>query len=429
MKSRLFDAMGNALALMKNSNLAEATALLRKTLSGGDAVAALAERGRRRATQFPSSHQAEPARSATAPTTDGDAADGRDPDFAFAPSPRAPLGEVLRALRAGRANLPRTPFAPDERPSYPPDDNFTSRSYRGPAGSLNYRLYVPADHATRQLALVLMLHGCTQNPEDFALGTQMNWLADEFGLIVAYPHQPRAANSSGCWNWFDKRHQHRGAGEPAKLAGLAQTLAGEFGIGRDRTFAAGLSAGGAMAEVLAATYPDVFEAVGIHSGLPYKAAKDVPSAFAAMKGAAGEPALRVVGATECRKIVFHGGADATVNPVNATRILEHAGAAGLKRIDLEFGDPGPARRSNGARELRRPADRRTLVRRGRRTRLVRRRQPRHVHRKRRTRRLPDHGAVLPEAVTGALSFPRMRESRTPGNLADFPAVQLRRGAG
>ena len=337
MKSRLFDAMGNALALIKNSNLAEATALIRKTLSDGDAVAALAERGRRRAPQFPSVHQAEPTRSATASTTydAGDHTEKLTPGFAFAPSPRAPLGAVLRALRAGRANLPKTPFAPDEGPAYPRDDRFTSRNYSGPAGSLNYRLYVPADHATRELALVLMLHGCTQNPEDFALGTRMNALADEFGLIVAYPHQPRSANPSGCWNWFDKRHQHRGAGEPAKLAGLAQTLTVEFGIGKERTFAAGLSAGGAMAEVLAATYPDVFDAVGIHSGLPYKAAKDVPSAFAAMNGAAGEPALRVVGETQCRKIIFHGGADATVNPVNANRILEHARGDGLKRIDLE----------------------------------------------------------------------------------------------
>ena len=328
MKSRLLDAMGNALALIKKSNFAEATALLRKTLSGGDAVAALAERSRRRAPDFPSVDQAEPTRSATASTT---------PDFAFAPSPRAPLGEVLRALRAGRANLPKAPFAPDETPAGPPDEKFSSRSYRGPAGSLNYRLYVPADHATRELALVLMLHGCTQNPEDFALGTQMNALADEFGLVVAYPHQPRAANASGCWNWFDKRHQHRGSGEPAKLAGLAQSLASEFAIPRERTFVAGLSAGGAMAEVLAATYPDLFDAVGIHSGLPYKAAKDVPSAFAAMKGAAAEPALRVVGGTECRKIVFHGGADATVDPINAMRILEQArsGRTHLQQVDLE----------------------------------------------------------------------------------------------
>jgi poly(hydroxyalkanoate) depolymerase family esterase len=342
MKNRFLDAIGDALTLVRNSNLVEATALLRRTLPGSDAVAALAERGRRRAPDSPSVDQAELTRSATASTTGtGDArrrSESFAPDFAFAPAPRAPLGEILRALRAGRANLPKAPFAPDERPAYPPDDKFTTRSYRGPAGSLNYRLYVPSDHATRELALVLMLHGCTQNPEDFALGTQMNALADEFGLVVAYPHQPRAANPSGCWNWFDKRHQHRGSGEPARLAGLVQSLASEFAIPRERTFVAGLSAGGAMAEVLAATYPDLFDAVGIHSGLPYKAAKDVPSAFAAMKGAAAEPALRVVGGTECRKIVFHGGADATVDPVNAMRILDQArsGQTNLKQVDLEW---------------------------------------------------------------------------------------------
>ena len=307
MKSRLIDAMGNAMALVRNSNLVEATALLRKTLSGGDPLA----------------RAGQPASPLPLP-----------PDFRFAPAPRG-LGDVLQALRAGRATLPGTPFAPDETPAYPPDDKFIARSYCGPAGSLNYRLYVPADHAGRELALVLMLHGCTQNPEDFALGTQMNGLADEFGLIVAYPHQPRAANASGCWNWFDKRHQHRGSGEPAMLAGLAQSLASEFGIGRERTFAAGLSAGGAMAEVLAATYPDLFEAVGIHSGLPYKAAKDVPSAFAAMKGTVAEPALRVVTETECRKIVFHGDADTTVNSINAMRILQRASGGKLKQIDLE----------------------------------------------------------------------------------------------
>jgi poly(hydroxyalkanoate) depolymerase family esterase len=185
---------------------------------------------------------------------------------------------------------------------------------------------------------VLMLHGCTQNPEDFALGTQMNSLADEFGLIVAYPHQPRRANASGCWNWFDRRHQNRGSGEPAKLAGLAQALAKEFGVGRERIFAAGLSAGGAMAEVLAATYPDVFAAIGVHSGLPYRSAVDVPSAFAAMKGAApAEPAPLAASDRFCRKIIIHGLADGTVDPVNGERILDQAGRGeGLKRSDLDW---------------------------------------------------------------------------------------------
>jgi poly(hydroxyalkanoate) depolymerase family esterase len=218
-------------------------------------------------------------------------------------------------------------------------ERFLTRSYRGPAGSLNYRLYVPADHEQRELALVLMLHGCLQDPEDFACGTRMNGLAEEFGLIVAYPHQPRRANPNGCWNWFDRRHQNRGSGEPAKLAGLAQALAKEFDVRRERVFAAGLSAGGAMAEVLAATYPDVFDAVGIHSGLPYKSAGDVPSAFAAMKGtAAFDPAPLAASGRHPRKIIFHGLADGTVAPVNSERILSEVERSdiSLTRSDLDW---------------------------------------------------------------------------------------------
>ena len=191
----------------------------------------------------------------------------------------------------------------------------------------------------RELALVIMLHGCTQNPEDFALGTRMNALAEEFGLIVAYPHQPRLANPNGCWNWFDRRHQNRGSGEPAKLAGLAQALAKEFDVRRERVFAAGLSAGGAMAEILAETYPDVFDAVGIHSGLPYKSAADVPSAFAAMKGtAAFDPPPLAASDRPARKIIVHGLADGTVNAINGERILDEVerGEHALARSDLDW---------------------------------------------------------------------------------------------
>jgi len=319
MKPRFLDAMGEALNLVRKSNLAEATALLRKALSGEEAWG-----GR----------------------SDPEARPQLPPGSTLAPPAQRPLGEVLRALRARRPMLPDAadaPAAPAARPAHDFGERFASRIYRGPAGSLNYRLYVPADHGQRDLALLLMLHGCTQNPEDFALGTQMNDLADEFGLIVAYPHQPRRANAAGCWNWFDRRHQKRGSGEPAKLAGLAQTLAREFGVKKERVFAAGLSAGGAMAEVLAATYPDVFAAVGVHSGLPYKSAVDVPSAFAAMKGSAAvDSAPEAANDSGCRKIVFHGGADATVHPANGERILEQAecGPNPLERSDLDWQTEG-----------------------------------------------------------------------------------------
>jgi poly(hydroxyalkanoate) depolymerase family esterase len=311
MKLRVLDVMNDALGLVRKSDLGGATALIRKALSG----------------------EAAP---------EGEARDPKPqpypPSAKVLPlPPRRRLSETLRALRA----RPPVPPAPVTPPDAEPElgERFLKRAYRGAAGSLDYRLYLPANHEQRDLALVLMLHGCGQNPEDFALGTQMNDLADEFGLIVAYPHQPRRANPSGCWNWFDRRHQNRGSGEPAKLTGLAQVLAKEFDVRRDRIFAAGLSAGGAMAEILAATYPDVFEAVGIHSGLPYKSAADVPSAFAAMKGnAAADPAALSASDRRCRKIIFHGLADSTVDPVNSERILDEVERGGppLARTDLDW---------------------------------------------------------------------------------------------
>ena len=313
MKLRVLDVMGDVLGLVKKSDLGGATALIRRALSGETA-------------------------------TEGEVGDAKAPSprpsAKVIPLPsRRPLGETLRALRLRPIMPPGLPDAPEPEPAPELGERFLRRTYSGPAGSLNYRLYVPADHQQRELALVLMLHGCLQNPEDFALGTRMNDLAEEFGLIVAYPHQTRRANPSGCWNWFDRRHQNRGSGEPAKLAGLAQALAKEFDVRREHIFAAGLSAGGAMAEILAATYPDVFDAVGIHSGLPYKSAGDVPSAFAAMKGtAAFDPAPLAASDRHCRKIIFHGLADGTVNPVNGERILNEAehGETCLTRSDLDW---------------------------------------------------------------------------------------------
>ena len=221
MKHRVLDAMSEALDLVRKSDLAKATAVIREALSG-------------RRSEDRCGRPRSPA-----------AGSGRS-----APSARRSLGEMLRALRAKPPSCRLLASMPQAEPRANSARDFCCARIVDPAGPLSYRLYVPADHERRELALVLMLHGCTQDPEDFALGTQMNALADEFGLIVAYPHQPRRANASGCWNWFDRRHQKRGSGEPAKLAGLAQALAKEFGVGAERIFAAGLSAGGAMAEVL-----------------------------------------------------------------------------------------------------------------------------------------------------------------------------------
>jgi poly(hydroxyalkanoate) depolymerase family esterase len=312
MKYRVLDVMNEALGLVKKSDLGGATALIRRALSGETAPAS---------------------------ETDGSKTPPRPSARVIPLAPRRPLGETLRALRARPMISPGAPEAPEPTPAPDLGERFLKRSYHGPAGSLDYRLYLPADAERRELALVIMLHGCAQNPEDFALGTRMNALAEEFGLIVAYPRQTLLANPSGCWNWFDRRHQNRGSGEPAKLAGLAQALAKEFDVRRERVFAAGLSAGGAMAEVLAATYPDVFEAVGIHSGLPYKSAGDVPSAFAAMKGtAASDPAPHADSSRHVRKIIFHGLADSTVNAINGEHIFDEVEReeTSLARSDLDW---------------------------------------------------------------------------------------------
>ncbi|WP_377847901.1 alpha/beta hydrolase family esterase [Bosea sp. UC22_33] len=260
---------------------------------------------------------------------DGGARSGDNPE---APPARG-LRAILQKLRQEQASFVHAPGHGDTVTDDARDgENVRAHRFQSAAGSVAYKLYVPSDHAGRELALVMMLHGCTQNPDDFARGTRMNALADEFGLIVAYPSQPKSANAQGCWNWFDPRHQQRGAGEPAVLAGLAQELASEFKIDRKRVFVAGLSAGGAMADVLASAYPDVFSAAGIHSGLPHGAARDVMSAFAAMKGNAKVTAQ---GRSPVRKIIFHGTADATVHPSNGRAVFDLAGSAQGKPAEFQ----------------------------------------------------------------------------------------------
>ena len=193
-----------------------------------------------------------------------------------------------------------------------------------------YKLYVPPQHAGRALPLVVMLHGCTQDPDDFAAGTDMNTRAREQGFFVLYPAQSQDGNAQRCWNWFGRAHQQRGSGEPALLADMTQSVIKAYGIDAHRVYIAGLSAGGAMADIVAAAYPEIYAAVGVHSGLPRGAATNVAGAFAAMKN--GEPATHStakVTDASVPTIVFHGDADQTVHPNNGEQVI----AALLRGVD------------------------------------------------------------------------------------------------
>lgn len=199
-------------------------------------------------------------------------------------------------------------------------------------GATEYRLYVPAG-AAEGLPLVVMLHGCTQTPEDFATGTGMNALADELGFLVAYPRQPQSANVQKCWNWFRPGDQQRGRGEPAQIAGIVQDVVRDHRADPARVYVAGLSAGGAAAAIMAARYPDVFAAVGIHSGLACGSARDVPSALSAMRRGGGTRVTANDGMA-VPVITFHGDRDPTVHPVNSEDIAAIAAAGAGKPLTV-----------------------------------------------------------------------------------------------
>jgi poly(hydroxyalkanoate) depolymerase family esterase len=210
-------------------------------------------------------------------------------------------------------------------PVLPAGATFESRDFVNEAGSRSYKLYVPSRYKGEALPLVVMLHGCTQSPDDFAAGTRMNECAEEHMFLVAYPAQPKSANPSRCWNWFDGRDQRRGHGEPSLIAGITRRIMRDFPVETGRVYVAGLSAGGAAAAIMGATYPDLYAAIGVHSGLACGAARDLPSAFAAMRqGAGGAGASAAVTRTAVPTIVFHGSGDKTVHPVNGDQVIAQA---------------------------------------------------------------------------------------------------------
>jgi poly(hydroxyalkanoate) depolymerase family esterase len=198
---------------------------------------------------------------------------------------------------------------------------FSDHSHTNAAGTRTYKLYVPSSYQGEHAALIVMLHGCTQDPDDFALGTGMNVLAEETGCLVVYPAQSMQANASRCWNWFNAVDQQRDQGEPSIIAGITREVMAQHAVDPAQVYVAGLSAGGAMATIMGTLYPDLYAAVGVHSGLPFAAAHDLPSALAAMKG---DFKRRNKPGQALPIIVFHGDRDTTVHPANADGLIEHA---------------------------------------------------------------------------------------------------------
>jgi poly(hydroxyalkanoate) depolymerase family esterase len=257
---------------------------------------------------------------------------------------RHPLGESVKTLRSLRQRAPRarkggSPKAPAS-PKVSVGAQFLTKQFSCHAGKRDYKLFVPSHQPQGRRPLLVMLHGCTQNADDFAAGTRMNELAENFGMLVAYPVQAKGANPSACWNWFDPADQQRGAGEPAILAGITQEIAAEHKIDPTRIYVAGLSAGGAMAIIMGASYPELYSAIGVHSGLPYQSANDVMSAFSAMRGDSSKAGPQ----PQIRTIIFHGDADKTVHPANAHKIAGARRKLGRK-ITVHGRSPVPGGRA------------------------------------------------------------------------------------
>ncbi|MFK4722159.1 poly(hydroxyalkanoate) depolymerase family esterase [Bradyrhizobium niftali] len=316
------DIVREATRLTRAGQLVEATALLQRMLQGGSAPT-------------PESRSASQARLPRLDPLTIDATAN------VVEEREAPQIAPIRSAQGRRRSLPldgmrdfsglglrspitRAPLSPSD--IVPEGTRFIAGTFSNAAGSRTYKLFIPSRCQGQRLPLIVMLHGCTQSPDDFAAGTRMNFLAEEQNCFVVYPEQPSGANQSKCWNWFRTGDQRRGGGEPSMIAGITRQIMRDHVIDPKRVYVAGLSAGGAAAAIMGATYSDLYAAVGIHSGLACGAASDLPSAFAAMRQGGGSKAV-ADGKTSVPTIVFHGDRDTTVHPKNGDQIIEQSARA------------------------------------------------------------------------------------------------------
>jgi poly(hydroxyalkanoate) depolymerase family esterase len=325
MDARQISAMAEATSLTRQGRLAEATALIQRNLANAGQ-----SRPMPNVSYAQEEPDGEPLRLAISSPPAGKKTEGENSDEKTERAAgKQPSPGWLRRLRDSARRSSAGPIlAPQPAPpsAEPLSGRFDAFTYTNAAGTRGYRLYVPSGYTGAPAPLVVMLHGGTQDAVTFAAATGMNDLAERENFLVAYPEQERSANPGLYWNWFTPGHQRRDAGEPSLIAGITAQVMDGYAAAADRVYVAGFSAGGAMAAVMAAVYPDLYAAAGVHSGLAHAAASDLPSALAAMKRGPRHPGRPA--AKPRPLIVFHGDQDTPVAPANAAGLISNGLAAG-----------------------------------------------------------------------------------------------------
>jgi poly(hydroxyalkanoate) depolymerase family esterase len=330
MSYRMPPEMAEATRLTRLGKLVEATALLQRMLRGESGADATAGASSVIDAEYVS---VDPASS---PDRPGASCKSR---HAFRPHTGLREAVTRAAAMAKFLKIDGDVASPPISEPLPDGASFTTATYANAEGARSYKLYSPSARSSERLSLIVMLHGCTQSPDDFAAGTRMNSLAEEHGFLVVYPAQPFSANARQCWNWFRPCDQRRGQGEPSLIEGITREVMRHHSVDPERVYIAGLSAGGAAAAIMAHAYSDLYAAVGVHSGLPSGAASDLSSAFDAMRVGAKAPERvgRVV-----PTIIFHGDTDPIVHPANGDALAAQAlgPGIGLRRTAEQGQAPG-----------------------------------------------------------------------------------------